>query len=107
MGDQGLVMSGDVLIDGLKDGIVRKNVVATGVLELHTDVFPYLYPDGPFVELLVYLLNRQVVKTRPVELIRIKSCAYGDMTLAPLDELPGFLTLFGKPDPGWIGVMHY
>jgi hypothetical protein len=53
------------------------------------------------------LPNRQVVKTRPVELIRIKSCAYGDMTLAPLDELPGFLTLPGKTAPGWIGVIDY
>jgi len=63
MGDQGLVMSSDVLIDGLEDAIVRKNVVATGVLELHTDVFPYLYRDRPFVELLVYLPNGQMGKT--------------------------------------------
>ena len=107
MGDQGLVMSGNVLIDGRKDGIVGKNVVATGVFELHTDVFPYLYRDGPFVELLVYLPNRQLLKTRPVELIRIKRCAYGDMTFARLGELPGFLTLFGKTAPGWIRVIDY
>ena len=90
MCNQGFMMRGDVFIDWLKDGVVRKNVVAIGILEFHADVFPYLYRDSTLIEILIDLLNRHLGEARLIELIRVKGGAYGDVTITSVNRRPRF-----------------
>src|ERR1700733_5987752 len=105
MCNQRFMTRGDVLIDWLKDGVVRKNVVAIGILEFHADVFPYFYRDSTLFEILIYLLNRRLSEAPLVELIRVKGGAYGDATITSVNDFPGLLMLPGDTVPRFVRVI--
>jgi hypothetical protein len=73
--DQGLVLRGDILIDGLKDGVVGHYEFPLAVLDLHADVFPDFHRNRAIGEVLVQLLDGLGTVVRFLEFVRVERCA--------------------------------
>ena len=80
-------MGGNVPVDRRKRGIIGKDIMAVGILDLHANVLPDLYRDGSLLEVLVELANRVAGEARIMHLVRIDRCAKDRATAARADKL--------------------
>lgn len=75
MSDEGFVVCGNILVDGLEDGIIRQDVMFLRILDFHADVLPDFYGNGPLIKIVVDLANDGLSETGLSEFERIKSGA--------------------------------
>src|SRR5208282_1542218 len=72
VGNQSLIVVGDIPVDRFESRVVRQYVLPFGILDFHAKRFPDLHSYRALQEVFIELANRVFSKMWLVELVRVK-----------------------------------